>query len=100
MDRSEVEKYIKQGKVVQDQEERNCSTGSCELYRRYMRKIVSTHEGYTFFIENGRFCDFVTGECLTGQEVADSLCISRSSVSEGGFFMAYERSLCSRSDSR
>jgi ribonucleoside-diphosphate reductase alpha chain len=29
--KEDVKKYIKQGKVVQDQEERNCSTGSCEL---------------------------------------------------------------------
>lgn len=31
MSREDVKKYIKQGKVVQNQEERNCSTGSCEL---------------------------------------------------------------------
>ena len=47
-----------------------------------MREIVSTHEGYTFFIEEGKFCDFKTGESRTGKQVADILGISRSSVSQ------------------
>lgn len=47
-----------------------------------MRKIVSTYEGYTFFIEEKKCVDFITGKCLTGQEVADNIGISRSSVSQ------------------
>ena len=61
-----------------------------------MKKVVSTIEGYTFFIgervlrnENGKkignkkyFVDFETGKHMSGQEIADSLCISRSSVSQ------------------
>jgi len=45
-------------------------------------KIVSSIEGYTFFIDEKKCFDFETGKHLTGQEIANILNISRVAVSQ------------------
>ncbi len=47
-----------------------------------MRKIVSTKEGYTFFIDEGDCVDYETGKHLTGVDVANKLKITPVAVSQ------------------